>query len=226
MWPIGDPGHPTMLDRIEVNIVEVRVVIPVILDGMEVQVRTHAMHRDAELGIAAHWRYKEGGGAGGDWVTWLKGFLAADSTDGSDSGAGTIAPEGIIEHVRAEALKAHVYVLTPRGWVIELPRGATALDFAYAVHTEVGHRCRGAKAASPSTAANASTSGGSPRPVPTASSTSLGACTAAAATAPRSWWTRTTGAASCAMSQTRSRVSTPTSWPSTPSPTAAPKQPA
>jgi GTP pyrophosphokinase len=112
---------------------------------MEVQVRTHAMHRDAELGVAAHWRYKEGGGAGGDWVTWLKGFLAADGTDGSDSGAGT-APDGIIEHVRTEALKAHVYVLTPKGRVIDLPHGATALDFAYAVHTEVGHRCRGAKA--------------------------------------------------------------------------------
>ena len=113
---------------------------------MEVQVRTHAMHRDAELGVAAHWRYKEGGGAGGDWVTWLKGFLAVDGTDDSDSGAGTIAPEGIIEHLRTEALKAHVYVLTPKGRVIELPHGATALDFAYAVHTEVGHRCRGAKA--------------------------------------------------------------------------------
>ncbi|MBA2594770.1 MAG: RelA/SpoT family protein [Pseudomonadota bacterium] len=114
---------------------------------MEVQVRTHAMHRDAELGVAAHWRYKEGGGAGGDWITWLKGFLAADDTDDSDSGAGgTIAPEGILEHVRTEALRAHVYVLTPKGRVIELPHGATALDFAYAVHTEVGHRCRGAKA--------------------------------------------------------------------------------
>ena len=119
---------------------------------MEVQIRTHAMHRDAELGVAAHWRYKEGGGAGGDWVTWLKGFLAADGTDDNDSGAGTIAGEGIIasggiiEHLRTEALKAHVYVLTPKGRVIELPHGATALDFAYAVHTEVGHRCRGAKA--------------------------------------------------------------------------------
>ena len=113
---------------------------------IEVQVRTHAMHRHAELGVAAHWRYKEGGGAGGDWVTWLKGFLAADGTDDSDSGAGNIASEGIIEHVRVEALKAHVYVLTPKGRVIELPHGATALDFAYAVHTEVGHRCRGAKA--------------------------------------------------------------------------------
>jgi GTP pyrophosphokinase len=112
---------------------------------MEVQIRTHAMHRDAELGIAAHWRYKEGGGAGGDWITWLKGFLAADGTDGSDSGAGT-TEGGILEHVRTEALKAHVYVLTPKGRVIELPHGATALDFAYAVHTEVGHRCRGAKA--------------------------------------------------------------------------------
>ena len=96
--------------------------------------------------MAAHWRYKEGGGAGGDWVTWLKGFLAADGTDDNDSGAGTIVPDGIIEHVRAEALKAHVYVLTPKGRVSELPHGATALDFAYAVHTEVGHRCRGAKA--------------------------------------------------------------------------------
>ncbi|MGH8569206.1 MAG: RelA/SpoT family protein, partial [Gammaproteobacteria bacterium] len=110
---------------------------------MEVQVRTHAMHRDAELGVAAHWRYKEGSGAGerGDRITWLKGFLT-----GSGSGAGMGADGGIIEHVRSQALKDHVYVLTPKGRVIELPRGATALDFAYAVHTEVGHRCRGAKA--------------------------------------------------------------------------------
>jgi hypothetical protein len=61
---------------------------------MEVQVRTHAMHRDAELGIAAHWRYKEGGGAGGDWVTWLKGFLAADGTDGSDRVRAPSPPRG------------------------------------------------------------------------------------------------------------------------------------
>ncbi len=110
---------------------------------MEVQVRTHAMHRDAELGVAAHWRYKEGGGAGerGARIKWLKGFLTS-----SDSGAGRTVDGGIIEYVRTEALKAHVYVLTPKGRVIELPRGATALDFAYAVHTEVGHRCRGAKA--------------------------------------------------------------------------------
>jgi len=111
--------------------------------AVEVQVRTHAMHRDAELGVAAHWLYKEGGGAGerGDRITWLKGFLR-----GRDGGAGIGADGGIIEYVRSEALKAQVYVLTPKGRVIELPRGATALDFAYAVHTEVGHRCRGAKA--------------------------------------------------------------------------------
>ncbi len=116
---------------------------------MEVQIRTHAMHRDAELGVAAHWRYKEAGGAGerGDRITWLKGFLAgSDSGAGIGADAGIIADGGIIDYVRSEALKAHVYVLTPRGRVIELPRGATALDFAYAVHTEVGHRCRGAKA--------------------------------------------------------------------------------
>ncbi len=109
---------------------------------LEVQIRTHAMHHNAELGVAAHWRYKEGGGSQGDamdqQIAWLRQML---EWGGEDGGGG----EDFLDRLRAEALQDRVYVVTPQGAVIELPRGATPLDFAYHVHTEVGHRCRGAK---------------------------------------------------------------------------------
>ena len=108
--------------------------------ALEVQIRTHAMHRHAELGVAAHWQYKEGGRldpAFADKVAWIRQLLEPreEATDGSD----------FLERFKTEVFHDRVYVLTPRGQVIDLPRGATPLDFAYAVHSEVGHRCRGAK---------------------------------------------------------------------------------
>jgi GTP pyrophosphokinase len=101
---------------------------------MEVQIRTHAMHRHADMGVAAHWQYKEGLK---DRIAWSRGFLesvesAPRSTD-------------LIERFKQVAFHDRIYVLTPQGHVIDLPIGATPLDFAYAIHTEVGHRCRGAK---------------------------------------------------------------------------------
>jgi GTP pyrophosphokinase len=105
---------------------------------LEVQIRTHQMHEHAELGVAAHWRYKEGGGADASFerkVAWMRQLLEARD-EGEDA---------LLAGFSTELVEDRVYVLTPRGEVVDLPRGATVLDFAYAVHTEVGHRCRGAK---------------------------------------------------------------------------------
>ena len=140
--------------------------------ALEVQIRTHDMHHHAELGVAAHWRYKEsslpkaagarparsnatsavagGGIAGGtadglsaggnaidDRIAWLRQVLAwrDDVVDASDW----------VAQSKQAALDDTVYVLTPQGHVIDLPRGATPVDFAYALHSDLGHRCRGAK---------------------------------------------------------------------------------
>jgi len=105
---------------------------------LEVQIRTHQMHEHAELGVAAHWRYKEGGGADASFerkVAWMRQLLEARD-EGEDA---------LMAGFSTELVEDRVYVLTPRGEVVDLPRDATVLDFAYAVHTEVGHRCRGAK---------------------------------------------------------------------------------
>ena len=109
--------------------------------ALEVQIRTHEMHRHAELGVAAHWRYKEGKGARDeaydDKIAWLRQVLAwRDEVVGSAEW---------VEQSKRAALDDAVYVLTPQGRVIDLPRGATPIDFAYALHTDLGHRCRGAK---------------------------------------------------------------------------------
>jgi len=112
--------------------------------ALEVQIRTHEMHRDAELGVAAHWRYKEGvksGGGKGDpfdeRIAWLRQMLAwrDEIVDSSDW----------VDHSKHAALDDTVYVLTPQAKVIDLPQGSTPVDFAYALHTDIGHRCRGAK---------------------------------------------------------------------------------
>lgn len=107
---------------------------------VEVQIRTREMHQQAELGIAAHWRYKEGRGEDPAFdakVAWLRRLLEA--------GADENAEEDILDRFKAEVFEDRVYVITPQGDVVDLPRGATPLDFAYHVHSEVGHRCRGAK---------------------------------------------------------------------------------
>ncbi|MFT3806846.1 MAG: bifunctional (p)ppGpp synthetase/guanosine-3',5'-bis(diphosphate) 3'-pyrophosphohydrolase [Arenimonas sp.] len=109
--------------------------------NLEVQIRTREMHEHAELGVAAHWRYKEGGKGEASFerkVAWMRQLL--DSRDGDEE-----SEAGLLAGFSTELIEDRVYLLTPRGEVVDLPKGATVLDFAYAVHTEVGHRCRGAK---------------------------------------------------------------------------------
>lgn len=109
---------------------------------VEIQIRTREMHEHAELGVAAHWRYKEGGKSNPAYeqkIIWLRQILEPADRDGTETG------DDFLERVRSEVFEDRVYALSPRGEVIELPRGATPLDFAYHVHTELGHRCRGAK---------------------------------------------------------------------------------
>ena len=118
---------------------------------LEVQVRTQEMHNFAEYGIAAHWRYKEEGGSNfkgqkyDEKIAWLRQLLAW-KTDVTDSVA---KPEQEqrewVEKLKATALDDRIFVLTPQARVLELPQGATPIDFAYHLHSEVGHRCRGAK---------------------------------------------------------------------------------
>jgi GTP diphosphokinase / guanosine-3',5'-bis(diphosphate) 3'-diphosphatase len=102
---------------------------------LEVQIRTEEMHRLAEAGVAAHWRYKEGPEAAR--LAWL-GELPSLQDEVAD-------PEEFLDQLKLDLYQDEVFVLTPRGDVKSLPRGSTAVDFAFAVHTEVGYRCVGAK---------------------------------------------------------------------------------
>ncbi len=105
---------------------------------LEIQIRTHAMHEHAEHGVAAHWAYKEAGAQG------YKGVVAASRFDAKVALARQLmAWRG--ELAGANPFDEHVYVLTPQARIIELEAGCTAVDFAYAVHTDLGHRCRGAR---------------------------------------------------------------------------------
>ena len=128
------------------------IVIPE--DGMplEVQIRTEEMHHFAEYGVAAHWRYKETGGSDyaaqrqyDEKLSWLRQVLAWQ-TDAVWYGAEKDdAHKDWVKKIKETKLDDRIYVLTPRARVIELPKGATPIDFAYQVHTQVGHRCRGAR---------------------------------------------------------------------------------
>jgi len=112
--------------------------------ALEVQIRTWDMHQHSEYGVAAHWRYKEGGKKGArhdptfdEKIAWLRQVLdwkdaVADSSEW-------------LSAFKESLFTDSIYVLTPQGKVVDLPRGATPVDFAYAVHTNLGHRCRGAK---------------------------------------------------------------------------------
>ena len=104
---------------------------------VEVQIRSFDMHRQAELGVAAHWRYKEGGGTPAAFDQKIR-FLRQLLDPGNDSG-------DLLDQIRDDLFEDRVYAVSPKGDVVELPAGATPLDFAYYVHTQVGHRCRGAK---------------------------------------------------------------------------------
>ncbi|MEZ5536611.1 MAG: bifunctional (p)ppGpp synthetase/guanosine-3',5'-bis(diphosphate) 3'-pyrophosphohydrolase [Thiolinea sp.] len=104
---------------------------------VEIQIRTEKMHQFAELGVAAHWRYKEGVGldpALERVISSLRRLLDNDSNDSE-----------FLEDFHTELFSDRVFVLTPKGRVIDLAKGSTPLDFAYAIHTDIGHRCQGAK---------------------------------------------------------------------------------
>ena len=105
---------------------------------IEVQIRTFEMHQEAELGVAAHWRYKEGSKSDLNFnrkIAWLRQLMEwkDDVADAKE----------FVDHVKAEVFQDRVHVLTPKGDAIDLPVGATPIDFAYHIHTEIGHRCRG-----------------------------------------------------------------------------------
>ena len=109
---------------------------------LEIQIRTHEMHRHSELGVAAHWRYKESSRADAEFerrITLMRNWLEAKG-EGDEAEAGELADD-----LKAGFEDQRVYVFTPNGKVVELPRGATPVDFAYAIHSSVGHRCRGAR---------------------------------------------------------------------------------
>jgi GTP pyrophosphokinase len=115
---------------------------------VELQIRTHSMHRRAEYGVAAHWKYKEDGRSGGSGtktadagpagdMAWLRQLL--------DWQRETADPGEFLDALRFDLSASEVYVFTPKGDVVPLPSGSTPVDFAYAVHTEVGHHCIGAR---------------------------------------------------------------------------------
>ncbi|HEY8606871.1 MAG TPA: bifunctional (p)ppGpp synthetase/guanosine-3',5'-bis(diphosphate) 3'-pyrophosphohydrolase [Noviherbaspirillum sp.] len=119
--------------------------------AIEIQIRTQEMHRFAEYGVAAHWRYKEAGGSSfsaqkyDEKIAWLRQLLAWKSEV-----ADAVVEHGDVQREWVEKLKSaslddRIYVLTPQARVIELPAGATPIDFAYHLHTNIGHRCRGAR---------------------------------------------------------------------------------
>lgn len=109
---------------------------------LEIQIRTKQMHEDAELGVAAHWKYKEGTAVGGrsgyeGRIAWLRKLLSWQE-EMADS-------DEILDEVRSQVFDDRVYVFTPKGDVVDLPTGSTPLDFAYHIHSDIGHRCIGAK---------------------------------------------------------------------------------
>src|SRR4029077_10380053 len=109
-------------------------------EAMEGQIRTHEMHQTAEYGVAAHWRYKEGGLHDDHFderFTWLRLLM--------DWQKEVLDAETFVDTVKVDIFQDEVFVFTPKGDVRSLPAGSTPVDFAYRVHTEVGHRCIGAK---------------------------------------------------------------------------------
>ncbi len=138
IWP---PVHGRFKDYINTpkfNLYQSLHTTVIGLDGkpIEVQVRTHEMHRRAEYGIAAHWGYKEKEDVSGE-VAWMQRIAEVDRE--------TTDPVEFLEALKLDLEQDEVYVFTPKGRVIALPARSTPVDFAYAIHTEVGHRCIGAR---------------------------------------------------------------------------------
>jgi GTP pyrophosphokinase len=112
---------------------------------IEVQIRTQQMHDFAELGVAAHWSYKEGGKHDTAIAKNIASLRKLLKETGPERDRKEDSDEALSENFRSELFNDRVYVLTPAGKIIDLVKGSTPLDFAYAIHTEIGHRCRGAK---------------------------------------------------------------------------------
>jgi GTP pyrophosphokinase len=109
-------------------------------EPVEIQIRTHEMHANSERGVAAHWRYKEGGRSDQAYerkINQLRSLLAP--TEGAETG------RDFLDRVRVDLFQDRIYVLSPKGEIVDVPVGGTPLDFAYQVHTDLGHRTRGAK---------------------------------------------------------------------------------
>src|SRR5580698_5157345 len=109
-------------------------------EPVEIQIRTHDMHADSERGVAAHWRYKEGGRGNQAYerkINELRSLLAPDE--------GTGGSRDFLDRVRVDLFQDRIYVISPKGEIVDVPVGGTPLDFAYQVHTDLGHRTRGAK---------------------------------------------------------------------------------
>ena len=127
--------------------------VVVVDDGrpLEVQIRTHEMHQFAEYGVAAHWRYKETGGSNfsaqeyDEKIAWLRQLLAWKNEVADIVVDQEQLQREWVEKIKAATLDDRIYVLTPQARVIELPNGATPVDFAYHLHSDLGHRCRGAR---------------------------------------------------------------------------------
>ncbi|MBC3830780.1 bifunctional (p)ppGpp synthetase/guanosine-3',5'-bis(diphosphate) 3'-pyrophosphohydrolase [Undibacterium amnicola] len=127
--------------------------VVIVDDGrpLEVQIRTKEMHQFSEFGVAAHWRYKETGGSNfsaqeyDEKIAWLRQLLAWKNEVSDVVVDHEQLQREWVEKVKAATLDDRIYVLTPQARVIELPTGATPVDFAYQLHTDVGHRCRGAR---------------------------------------------------------------------------------
>ncbi len=106
---------------------------------VEIQIRTHEMHANSERGVAAHWRYKEGGRSDQAYerkINELRSLLAPAEGD---------TPRDFLDRMRVDLFQDRIYVISPKGEIVDVPVGGTPLDFAYQVHTELGHRTRGAK---------------------------------------------------------------------------------
>jgi len=115
----------------------------VALEGkpLEIQIRTVEMHQTAELGVAAHWRYKEGRRQDPKFdakISWVRQLIEWQKDVAGDA-------QQLVDNLRTDVFQQQVYVFTPKGEIKELPAGSTPLDFAYLIHTEIGHRCVGAK---------------------------------------------------------------------------------
>ncbi len=110
-------------------------------DPVEVQIRTHEMHANSERGVAAHWRYKEGGRSDQAYahkINQLRALLAPAEADGATD-------RDFLDRVRVDLFQDRIYAMSPKGEIVDVPVGGTPLDFAYQVHTDLGHRTRGAK---------------------------------------------------------------------------------